>query len=544
MLLIQYASDEKLRGGFYTPKVIVDFVLRWAFNGNPQYDILEPSCGDGAFLRQIKNNKYSYNNITAIELEESEAAKAKLLNVPRTTILNRDFFKYCNSTKDKFDLIIGNPPYIRYQYFDKDQRKEAELISSKAGLKYSKLTNAWVSFIIGASLLLKDKGKIGFILPAEVLQVTYAKQLRVYLSKFFHKINIISFQKLVFPDVQQEVVLLLCEKNSVLSHNIEHIEVRNVDGLNNIDINMLKNTQKKIDFKSNKWTFYFLDQKEINFIQRFLSNKIIGTLGDYAKVEVGITTGSNEFFTVPYSKLHEYNLTKYAKPLVGRSVQVPSLIFSNNDWKENSINGNKSYLLLFPTLSDIQKNRKAMEYLSDGQKNNVHKYYKCTIRDEWYRVPSAWVSEALFIRRNNMFPRLIINEAKAFTTDTMHRVTIKKDKDIFTNKEINIRSLVASYYNSLSFAFSEICGRSHGGGVLELMPNEVENIILPYKESNSKLINKIDHMMRVGEKIDHILDFTDKIILKEGYGLPSADIKIARSIWKKLQQRRLMRSKL
>ena len=93
MLLIQYASDEKLRGGFYTPKVIVDFVLRWAFNGNPQYDILEPSCGDGAFLRQIKNNKYSYNNITAIELEESEAAKAKLLNVPRTTILNRDFFK-------------------------------------------------------------------------------------------------------------------------------------------------------------------------------------------------------------------------------------------------------------------------------------------------------------------------------------------------------------------------------------------------------------------------------------------------------------------
>jgi adenine-specific DNA methylase len=50
-------------------------------------------------------------------------------------------------------------------------------------------------------------------LPAELLQVSYAKPLRNFLAHFFHKINIISFEKLVFPDIQQEVVLLLCEKN-------------------------------------------------------------------------------------------------------------------------------------------------------------------------------------------------------------------------------------------------------------------------------------------------------------------------------------------
>jgi adenine-specific DNA methylase len=72
--------------------------------------------------------------------------------------------------------VVGNPPYIRYQFFDKKQKVEAEDIFIKAGLYYSKLTNAWVSFVVGASLLLKDQGgKIGFVLPAEFLQVSYVQ---------------------------------------------------------------------------------------------------------------------------------------------------------------------------------------------------------------------------------------------------------------------------------------------------------------------------------------------------------------------------------
>ena len=55
MMLIKYASEEKLRGGFYTPNIIAKFILRWAVNGNKNYDILEPSCGDGVFLEEIKN---------------------------------------------------------------------------------------------------------------------------------------------------------------------------------------------------------------------------------------------------------------------------------------------------------------------------------------------------------------------------------------------------------------------------------------------------------------------------------------------------------
>ena len=214
MKLIENATAEKLRGGFYTPEPIAEFILRWGINGNTNLDILEPSCGDGVFLKQLKTLKSKYNSITAIEFDEVEAEKANKIKLKNKELINDDFHTYCNNTEKRFDLVVGNPPYIRFQFFDRDQQAEAGNIFIKAGLTYSKLTNAWVSFVVGSSLLLKEKGgKIGFVLPAEILQVSFALQLRQFLAKFYNKINIISFEKLVFPDIQQEVVLLLCEKN-------------------------------------------------------------------------------------------------------------------------------------------------------------------------------------------------------------------------------------------------------------------------------------------------------------------------------------------
>lgn len=534
MKLIGDVSKEKLRGGFYTPDSIVKFILRWAMNGDTNYDILEPSCGDGAFLKQLKENGFKYNSVTAIEIDKIEAQKALDVRTPKASVLNQDFYAYCNSTKDRFDLVVGNPPYIRYQYFDKEQRIEAEDIFTNAGLKYSKLNNAWVSFVVGSSLLLKETGKIGFVIPAEILQVSYAKQLRNFLARFYNRITIISFKKLVFP-VQQEVVLLLCEKTHTNSHLIEHLELECTDKLKTLDVAKLKSPKKKIDFKSNKWTFYFLDQNEIDFIERVLHQEDMSQIRNYATVEVGMTTGFNKFFTVPLSTLKDYQLQEYARPMVGRSVQVPSVIFNKRDWELNVKLGARAHFLKFPSLKEIRKNKKALQYIEEGEQRGIHKGYKCRIRDEWQIMPSAWVSDALFIRRNNIYPRLIINKARAYTTDTMHRVTV--------NKGVNLEAFVASYYNSLSLAFAEICGRSHGGGVLELMPNEVEDIPLPYSEDNAEILKQIDKTMREKKDIDEILQFTNKTVLKEGYGFSASDIKLADGIRRKLLMRRMNRSK-
>jgi adenine-specific DNA-methyltransferase len=221
--------------------------------------------------------------------------------------------------------------------------------------------------------------------------------------------------------------------------------------------------------------------------------------------------------------------------MVGRSVQVNSVIFTEKDWEKNKYSKAKAHLLAFPDKKNLNQKNGAIKYIAHGENLGIHKGYKTGIRDDWFVVPSLRISDALFIRRNNLYPRLIINEAEAYTTDTMHRVFVKNG--------IDINALTASYYNSLSLAFTEVSGRSHGGGVLELMPNEAENVLLPYHKDNAKLLSQIDNLIRNKTNIEDVLKFTNQIILKEHFGLTEKEINLAHSIWKKLSARRLNRGK-
>jgi len=311
--------------------------------------------------------------------------------------------------------------------------------------------------------------------------------------------------------------------------------LKDASELKNLDVALLKSPKKRIDFKSNKWTFYFLDQDEIDFLENIAKRYDIANIGKYANVEVGITTGSNDFFTVPLTTVEEYNLEHYAKPMVGRSVQVNSVIFTLEDWQKNKLSKAKAHLLVFPRKDQLDQKNGAVRYIEYGEKLNIHTGYKTGIRDDWFVVPSLKISDALFIRRNNLYPRLIINEAKAFTTDTMHRVFLKHG--------VNIAAFTASYYNSLSLAFTEVSGRSHGGGVLELMPNEAERVLLPYHPDNAALLPKIDEMIRNKADIEDILKLTNQVILKNHFNLSQEEIDLASRIWKKLSLRRRSRGK-
>ena len=534
MQLIENATDQKLRGAYYTPPAIAKFILQWGINGSNDSDIFEPSCGDGVFLKCIANESMLYHSLTAVEFEAGEADKARAIPLHDSEVINADFHRFCLDTDKHFSLVVGNPPFIRYQYYDPEQQKLADEIFKRSKLKRTKLTNAWVTFVVGCSQLLTNKGKMGFVIPSELLMVKYAQQLRQYLAKYFNKINIISFENLVFEEIQQEVVLLLCEKNGTDDHLIEHLEVKDANGLLTLDPRRLKFPTKKIDFYTDKWTYYFLEQNELELLEKV--KKGMPTISSYADVEVGITTGANDYFTVPKSIVSFYDLYAYAKPMVGRSVQVNSLCFTKRDWESNVASGAKAYLLVFPSGVKNTGGKGVIDYIEDGEIRGVNNGYKTGIRDEWYVIPSIKLSDALFLRRNNQYPKFVLNEANAYTTDTMHRVFIKEG--------VNKKAFVASYYNSLSFTFAEILGRNFGGGCLELMPSEVGGIYMPYRVEKESLFSHIDKMLREKKSADEILDYTDNIILHEGMGLSPKEVKIARSIWHKIMGRRLSRETL
>ena len=127
--------------------------------------------------------------------------------------MNTDFMEFYDQValKEKYDLIIGNPPYIRYQYLTEEQRLLQAKVLQENGMKPNKLINAWVYFLVAAVSLLNENGKIAFVIPADLLQVAYAQDLRLFLTNNLSKITIIAFEELLFEGVEQEVVVFIGE---------------------------------------------------------------------------------------------------------------------------------------------------------------------------------------------------------------------------------------------------------------------------------------------------------------------------------------------
>jgi adenine-specific DNA-methyltransferase len=145
-------NKKKLRGGYYTPKDLTKFICDWAIDSDSD-KILEPSCGDGNFLESALERLKSLNsddegivnNLTGIELISKETNKAKdrlkEFRISNSSIINSDFFHHVQSNPDqKYDVVVGNPPFIRYQNFPEEHRALAMDLMYGLGFKPNRLT--------------------------------------------------------------------------------------------------------------------------------------------------------------------------------------------------------------------------------------------------------------------------------------------------------------------------------------------------------------------------------------------------------------------
>lgn len=214
MKLKENSSEQKLRGAYYTPLPLAEMMVKLFGNDSgSKKRVLEPSCGDGVFLDAlIRTNcitQYEHIDSIEIDLAESQKVQERMKIYDNVTVLNADFFNFYTEKKDfvSYDLILGNPPYIRYQYLEDDQRKLMSEILRAQGMKANKLINTWVGFIVSCVNMLSNDGKIAFVIPAEIMQVAYAEDLRLFLADNLSKITLVTFEELVFPDIEKEIVV-------------------------------------------------------------------------------------------------------------------------------------------------------------------------------------------------------------------------------------------------------------------------------------------------------------------------------------------------
>lgn len=543
---------DKLRGGYYTSSEVAEWLCAWAIR-SPKEHVLEPSCGDGAFLAAAvrrfselgARNPAIASHLTGIEITAVEADRAnkRLSDVLgkrlHGVVENADFFSWWQESKQpKFDVVIGNPPFIRYQTFPEPHRTIAMEMMLEQGLKPNRLTNIWVPFVVAAAACLRPGGRMALVLPAELLQVTYAGQLRSFLTDRFSRIDIVACNELFFEKAEQEVVLLLADEALATGsdENLCRVTMTETRTLTEIisrspDVVLANAQPKTIRHDNEKWLKYFLTDSEITFMRALRAAEITTNLSTHASVDVGVVTGKNEFFVLTSDQVTELGLKGYTTPLVSRSVHLKGACVGKADWKAMSTAGDRVHLLHLKPSNGAKPSAALAQYIRLGEGNEIHKGYKCSIRNPWYEVPSVWVPDGFLFRQIYNFPRVVLNKAGVTSTDTIHRLTCKIEKP---------ERVVANTYTWLTAASAEIEGRSYGGGVLELEPTEAERLLMPATLNGAMPLTECDRLTRAG-RLDDVLEENARIVLMGHMGLSQADCHILRDIWTKMRDRRMAR---
>jgi adenine-specific DNA-methyltransferase len=247
---------------------------------------------------------------------------------------------------------------------------------------------------------------------------------------------------------------------------------------------------------------------------------------DIAKVDVGIVTGANKFFLVSDEIVKSYKLDKWAHPMFGRSEHCPGIIYDDRQHVANATKGNPTNFLWFSeTKGKVDAAAKA--YIKLGEQQSLHTRFKCRVRSPWYTVPSVYSTEIGMLKRSHDTPRLILNRSGAYTTDTAYRI---RACDVAAEK------LVGCFINPLTALSAELEGRHYGGGVLELIPSEIERLIIPLPSRATVDLADLDKAIRT-LPTHAVLSRQGKIILG-GLGLSRTKQECVLEGWRKLRDRR------
>lgn len=548
-------DPEKLRGGYYTPAPVAAWLAKWALR-HPTETFLEPSCGDGSILGAGAQRLLALGAspelvagaVRAVELTpgEADAARRRItdIGIPGAARIvdTDDFFSWFREYPNrKFDAVIGNPPFIRYQSFPEPARSRAMALMENSGLHPNKLTNMWVPFVVAATEALRAGGRMALVIPAEIMQVSYAAQLRAFLTERFEHVGIVTCNQLFFDGAEQEVVLLLAE-GAIASGSpgnrcrIAMLESATVLELLACDPAALLAASEEKDIRGGdgeKWLKLFLSAADIEFMREIRKNQMVSELSRFARVDVGLVTGNNGWFVLRGLEVKSLGLTGMTEKLVCRSAHLRGAMLSEGDWKALSDANERVHLLNIRQQPGETLHPAAAAYIKEGEREKVHLGYKCSIRKPWFHVPSLWNPDAFLFRQIHDFPRFVKNDGGATATDTLHRVT---------THGCDPKDLIASTYTHLAAASAELVGRSYGGGVLELEPTEAEKLLMPGVLGSALPLEEADKLIRAGRLAD-VLAENDKRVLQGALGFSVADCSRLRAIWDQMRNRRTARNR-
>lgn len=306
-------KKSKTLGQVYTPKWIVNEILNdISYSGEnilKKY-ILEPACGDGAFLCEIvqryifQAQKQNFSKkeiiqdletyIYAIEIDNEAFAKC-LENLDQIIlenfsekikinwkIFNENTLFWYQNYLEKFDFVVGNPPYIRIHNLDLEIREFL-----KQNFQFSTgVLDIYISFFELGFKVLNPKGKLGYITPNSFLHNTSYKNFRSFLKNEKTLKTLADFKtNKIFQGFSTYTAISIFDKeNQKKFFDYKELINNEIKKVNRIEF-------KNLDNK--KWVFS--DEENEAFINQLFTDKN-SAVKDFFDVQYGFATLRDKIF--------------------------------------------------------------------------------------------------------------------------------------------------------------------------------------------------------------------------------------------------------
>ena len=448
-------SQEHIKkfGQYFTDERIAEFMVKWACKDAK--NALDPAVGNSIFLKKIMKN---YENCILEGYEKDKKILNFFGNPANAKIHNLDYLT--NDWNKKYDAIVCNPPYSRFQSID--NRKEViEKIYNNTGIKFSSYTNLYIYFLLKSIYQLSTQGKLAYIIPTEFLNSKYGEQIKEILIEKKLINSIINFEndsELFFNATTTSCILLLdkSEKKEIKFYNL-----KSIDELNAInDEYYIKVKYENINAKE-KWRCYL--KHENNCSNEY---KNIKKISEFCYVKRGIATGDNAFFCLSKSKMEQYKIPiQSVSKCICKSADISNPIFQKSDFETLKENDKTVFLL------DINEDEENLvkDYISIGIKEGVNKKYLPANRKKWYimeqkDIAPIWVSSAC--REKIKFIRNLTN-SKSLTT--FHSIFVNK------NYEKDTDLIFCYFLTPIAQSLINDNRKELGNGLNKFQPNDLNS---------------------------------------------------------------------
>ncbi len=473
-------EERRKYGQFSTPFDLAQEIVSYALNLLSEDDIafLEPCIGSGAFYSALlsatkTNSHYCISAATGIEIDPVYYDCANSLwSDSGIELINDDFARI--EPKNKYNLIVTNPPYVRHHYLT--QAEKAYLLEcgkNETGIALSGLAGLYCHFIILAHKWLAPGAVCGWLIPSEFMDVNYGTAIKEYLLQNVHLIRIHRYEpeNSMFSDALVSSCVVWF-KNEIVNNDYD---IEFSFGGTHDKPKMSRRIKKSALIKECKWTRF--PEKQIRSDE---SAEI--TLGDYFEIKRGLATGDNNFFILSREKIMDLGMDmSFFKPI------LPSPRYLKTDLVDTDTDGipqiEPQFFLLDCELTEqeiMEQSPATWDYLQSGI-NKTSKKYLCKSRKKWYwqeqRDATYFLCSYMGRGKNNGSPiRFILNLSDAIVTNSYLMLYPKEHLQKAISDNPNSVYKIWELLKGISRSKIEEEGRVYGGGLKKIEPRELAKV--------------------------------------------------------------------